>query len=121
MDNKDDRLKWFEANLNDKHPGVSLDDLSQSFRLNPDNLRCKIANGQEFDSMVGSVIKGFLGCSLNEFVEGGRAICAEGSQPAPLKNDGGDFQGLLNEARDILKAGGDKAQALTTIIRLMKK
>ena len=121
MNNKMERLKWFEANLKDKHPEVSIEDLSQSFRLDPDVFTQNIINGQEFDSMAGSVIKGFLGCSLNEFVEGGRAICAEGSQPHSLKANDDDWQSLMAEAGKVLKGDDDKAKALATIIRLMRK
>lgn len=121
MDNKDKRLKWFKTNLSDKHPGVSLEDLSLSFRLEPELLINKIINGQEFDSMAGSVIHGFLGCSLNDFVEGGRAICEEGNKPDHQKTESDDFQAFLDDARDILKAGGENARALATIISLMKK
>lgn len=121
MESKDKRLKWFKANLSDKQPGVSLEELSLSFRLEPELLISKIINGQEFDSMAGSVIQGFLGCSLNDFVEGGRVICEEGSKPDHQNTESDDFQALLNDARDILKAGGERAQALATIISLMKK
>ena len=116
-----ERLKWFEANLKDKHPDVTIEELSQSFRLDPGVFTQNIINGQEFDSMAGSVIRGFLGCSLNEFVEGGRAICADGSQPSTLKKEGDDWQSLMTEAGKILKADDDKARALATIIRLMLK
>lgn len=121
MENKKDRLKWFEANLADKHPGVTLAELSQSFRLDPEVFQSNIVNGQEFDSMAGSVIKGFLGCTLNEFVEGGKAICAQGSQPVSSgPTASGRVEDVLKDVRTILEKGGEKAQALKTIIDLMK-
>jgi len=123
MEDKKDRLKWFEANLEDKHPGLTLAELSQSFRLDPEVFQSNVINGVEYDSMAGSVLKGFLGCTLNEFVEGGKAICAQGGQPgasASASNASGGLDGLLNDARLILEKGGDKAQALRTIISLMK-
>lgn len=121
MDSKADRLKWFEANLADKHPDLSIDELSRSFRIEPEVFKSNIASGQEFTSMAGSVVKGFLGCTLNEFVEGGRAICGDGNAPAAGQSAGDGTEALLERARKILKAGGDQAQALKTILSLMGK
>ena len=120
MNNTDDRLKWFDAALREKHPGTTLEDLSQSLRLDPGLLKQHITQGREPDSMAGSVIRGILGCSINEFVENGRAICGyeepgQAGAAAPA-----EIMAWLDQARAVLEGGGEKAETLKGVLKLMK-
>ena len=118
MNNPQNRLKWFEAALNDKMPGTNIDDLSQSLRVDSDIFKNHILQGQEFDSMAGSVIKGILGCSINEFVENGRAICGYVSPNKTAAEPSSENEYLII-AEKIMKQGGENAAALKRIIKLM--
>ena len=122
MHNPSDRLNWFEAALKEKHPDTSIDELSHSLRLDPDLFKNHISQGTEFDAMAGGVIKGILGCTINEFVENGRAICGQGQPTAPAasaNSSGVGVDNYLDRARLILERGGENAEALKTMIRLM--
>ncbi|MDR1043985.1 MAG: hypothetical protein LBP33_02565 [Candidatus Adiutrix sp.] len=115
-----DRLKWFEAALQEKHPGASLEDLSQSLRLDSDLFKQHISQGTEPGAMAGSVIKGLLGCSINEFVENGRSLCGDEEPGRPGSSAASEIAAWLDRARSVLEAGGEKAETLKGILKLMK-
>jgi len=114
------RLKWFETALQERHPGVTIEDLSRSLRISPEVFRDHITQGAEFDSMAGSVLQGLLGCSLNEFVEAGKTLSNGGPAPSETASAAdADLSALLGKAKRIMEAGGDRADVLKKFISIL--
>ncbi len=117
-----ERLKWFNAALKEKYPDTTVEDLSSSVRIDPELFQGHIENATEPDTLTEGVVRGILGCSINEFVENGRAICGFEPQSAPSSSvpPAGEVAELLAKARQILEKGGDNAISLKNMIKLMK-
>lgn len=120
---ENERLKWFNRALAEKMPGTTVEELSASLRIDPSVFIEHIVSGREFESMAGSVLQGLLGGALSDFVESGRDEAAgPGASAGGLGQSeaAGESLGLLDKAGRIFDAGGPQAEALATIIKLMK-
>ena len=108
-----DRLRKFEAALQKKEPGLTLEALAEALHVNLPTLEAHITEGAKLGAMAESVLAGMMGCSLDEFIAPGEE---ETSKPAPARAES-DLDQLLARARRILEGGGDKAAALRTILK----